>query len=42
VGNADGMPGERTREAIRAEQQRLGLTVDGRAGVRILAALKRP
>lgn len=42
VGKPDGIPGERTREAIRAEQQRLGLVVDGRAGQKVLAALRQP
>jgi len=39
IGTADGIPGLRTREAIRAEQQRLEWTEDGRASERILAAL---
>lgn len=39
IGTADGIPGLRTREAIRAEQQRLGWDEDGRASERILAAL---
>lgn len=41
LGAADGVPGERTRAAIRAEQERLQLPVDGRAGRKILLALKR-
>jgi lytic murein transglycosylase len=41
IGNADGIPGLRTREAIRAEQQRLGWEEDGRASERILAALSQ-
>lgn len=39
IGNADGIPGLRTREAIRAEQQRLEWPEDGRASERLLAAL---
>src|SRR5690606_9999155 len=41
IGEVDGMIGSRTREAIKAEQQRLGLAVDGRAGKRILRALRQ-
>ena len=41
IGQADGMVGTATRQAIAAEQQRLGLQpVDGRAGQRILDALR--
>lgn len=41
IGTADGMIGTQTRRAIVVEQQRLGLQpVDGRAGAKILAALK--
>lgn len=41
IGAADGMIGAQTRRAIVAEQQRLGLQpADGRAGAKILAALK--
>ncbi|MBQ6656512.1 MAG: lytic murein transglycosylase [Ottowia sp.] len=40
IGAADGAIGEKTRAAIRAEQQRLGHTVDGRPGQRILRALQ--
>ncbi len=41
IGSADGMVGTATRRAIQVEQQRLGLTpVDGRAGLRILTALR--
>ncbi|MDO5625257.1 MAG: lytic murein transglycosylase [Pseudomonadota bacterium] len=40
IGEVDGMIGARTREAIRAEQQRLGHKVDGRAGQKLLEALK--
>ena len=41
IGSADGMIGAKTREAIKAEQQRLGLPTDGRAGQKLLAALRR-
>lgn len=40
IGAADGIPGSRTREAVRAEQRRLGLPEDGRTGERTLAALR--
>jgi len=40
VGTPDGIPGARTRTAIIAEQERLGLTADGRASMRILTALQ--
>lgn len=41
IGTADGMIGTQTRRAIVVEQQRLGLLpADGRAGAKILAALK--
>ena len=41
IGSADGMVGDATRRAIRIEQQRLGWkTADGRAGTRILQALR--
>ena len=41
IGTADGMIGTQTRRAIVVEQQRLGLLpADGRAGTKILAALK--
>lgn len=41
IGAVDGMIGNATRRAIRAEQERLGLTpADGRAGRRILDALQ--
>lgn len=40
IGTADGAIGEKTRAAIRAEQQRLGHTPDGRPGQRILRALQ--
>jgi lytic murein transglycosylase len=40
IGEIDGMIGARSREAIRAEEQRLGLEPSGRAGRKILAALR--
>ena len=41
IGEADGMVGTLTRRAIATEQARLGMTpADGRAGARILAALR--
>ena len=40
IGSADGLIGAKTREAIRAEQQRLGFKVDGRAGQKLLGALR--
>ncbi|WP_425605721.1 lytic murein transglycosylase [Pseudoxanthomonas daejeonensis] len=41
IGQADGMVGTATRQAIAVEQQRLGMQpVDGRAGQRILDALR--
>ena len=40
IGEIDGMIGARSREAIRAEQLRLGFEADGRAGRRILEALR--
>nr|WP_229659229.1 lytic murein transglycosylase [Luteimonas terricola] len=42
IGEADGMVGTLTRRAIAEEQARLGMTpADGRAGLRILEALRR-
>ncbi len=41
IGAADGMIGAKTREAIKAEQQKLGMKPDGRAGQKLLAALRR-
>ena len=35
------MIGAKTREAIKAEQQRLGVKADGRAGQKLLAALRK-
>lgn len=40
IGSADGMIGALTRTAIKAEQERLGMKVDGRAGQRLLEALR--
>jgi glucose-6-phosphate 1-epimerase len=40
IGEVDGMIGSRSREAIKLEQARLGQPADGRAGQRILQALR--
>jgi lytic murein transglycosylase len=40
IGEIDGMLGSATRSAIRAEQQRLGWPEDGRAGQKLLKALR--
>jgi peptidoglycan hydrolase-like protein with peptidoglycan-binding domain len=40
IGEADGMIGSRTRQALAKEQARLGLAADGRAGKRSLEALR--
>lgn len=40
IGEVDGMLGERSKVAIRAEQTRLGHEVNGRAGQRLLKALR--
>ncbi|HET6602693.1 MAG TPA: lytic murein transglycosylase [Xanthomonadaceae bacterium] len=40
IGEVDGLIGSLTRNAIAAEQRRLGHAVDGRAGQRILRALR--
>lgn len=40
IGEVDGLLGEKSREAIRAEQARRGMAVDGRAGQRLLRALR--
>jgi lytic murein transglycosylase len=40
IGEIDGMIGSRSREAIKAEEQRLGLTPSGRAGEKILRMLR--
>jgi len=42
IGEVDGMIGSATRAAIRTEQHRMGLPVDGRAGKRLLQALVVP
>jgi glucose-6-phosphate 1-epimerase len=41
IGEIDGMIGKLSREAIQREQKRLGLEPDGRAGRKILAALRK-
>jgi lytic murein transglycosylase len=41
IGEIDGMLGTATRAAIKAEQERLGRVADGRAGQRLLQALRR-
>lgn len=40
IGEIDGQLGEKSREAIRAEQTRLGHEVNGRAGQKLLRALR--
>jgi len=40
IGEADGIIGARTREAIKAFQESAGLPADGRAGLRVLRALR--
>lgn len=40
IGEVDGMIGSRSREALKLEQARLGQPADGRAGQRILHALR--
>ena len=40
IGSVDGMLGDASRAAIRVEQQRLGHNVDGRAGQKLLTALR--
>ena len=40
IGEADGVIGDHTRDAIRTEQRRLGMPVDGRAGQKLLKALR--
>ena len=40
IGEVDGMIGSKTREAIKQFQQQKGLTPDGRAGQRVLNALR--
>jgi lytic murein transglycosylase len=41
VGVPDGIPGSKTRQAVAAEQQRLGLPQDGRVGYKIFSALQK-
>lgn len=41
IGEADGMIGAKTRDAIKAEQTRLGLKADGRAGQKLLKAIEQ-
>lgn len=41
IGAADGMIGEKTRSAIKAEAAKLGLPTTGRAGQKLLAALQK-
>ena len=40
IGPIDGMLGDKSRQAVRAEQQRLGLEANGRGGQKILKALR--
>lgn len=40
IGTPDGIPGSKTRQAVAAEQQRLGLPQDGRVGYKIYSALQ--
>lgn len=40
IGEADGMLGDRSRMAIRAEQERLGQPVNGRGGLKLLRSLQ--
>jgi lytic murein transglycosylase len=40
IGEPDGLIGGKTRDAILAEQQKLGMAVDGRAGEKFLTALR--
>ena len=42
IGEVDGMLGDKSRVAIRAEQTRLGQAVNGRGGMRLLQALRAP
>lgn len=42
IGEVDGLIGSATRAAVRAEQERLGMAADGRAGKRLLRALAVP
>ena len=40
IGEADGLIGSKTRDAIRSEQAALGMPVDGRAGEKLLIKLR--
>lgn len=40
IGSVDGQLGEKTRAAVRLEQTRLGMDADGRAGQKLLKALR--
>lgn len=40
IGEVDGMIGAKSREAIKVEQQRLGMTADGRPGQKLLTRLR--
>lgn len=42
IGEADGVLGAASRAAIKAEQQKHGFEVDGRAGQKLLARLRQP
>ena len=42
IGEVDGMLGEKSRQAIKAEQARLGQEVNARAGQKLLNALQHP
>jgi len=42
IGEVDGVLGAASRTAIKAEQQRLGWAADGRAGQKLLQALRQP
>ena len=40
IGEVDGMLGDKSRAAIRVEQTRLGMEVNGRGGAKLLKALR--
>ena len=40
IGEADGLIGDKTRQAIQQEQRKLGLNPTGRAGQQILKAFR--
>jgi peptidoglycan hydrolase-like protein with peptidoglycan-binding domain len=42
IGTVDGMLGDKSRTAIKAEQSRLGHEVNGRGGQKLLKALQQP